>query len=295
MNPIFFTRFAHIALCVAAFPILFACSDKKRDAIGKTEVVIETSEGKIVVRLYDDTPLHRDNFIRNVEAGIYDGLLFNRIVPEMVIQAGDTALKANPERGEVSAVKSKESLPAQGDLEGSPEGAIPPEIIYPRHFHKQGALAAAREPDSINPGRCSSPLQWYIVTGKKQTSAELSELQALLYEGKVAARFEQLQREHAEELARLKSTDRAAQQELLNRLQVEAEQAIAKNPPQPFTEAQRQTYARIGGAPHLDGEYTVFGEVVDGMPIALRIGRTPVDAKERPRKAVSIKRITIRK
>lgn len=295
MNPIFFTRFAHIALCVAAFPILFACSDKKRDAIGKTEVVIETSEGKIVVRLYDDTPLHRDNFIRNVEAGIYDGLLFNRIVPEMVIQAGDTALKANPERGEVSAVKSKESLPAQGDLEGSPDGSIPPEIIYPRHFHKQGALAAAREPDSINPGRRSSPLQWYIVTGKKQTSAELSELQALLYEGKVASRFEQLQREHAEELARLKSTDRAAQQELLNRLQVEAEQAIAKNPPQPFTEAQRQTYARIGGAPHLDGEYTVFGEVVDGMPIALRIGRTPVDAKERPRKAVSIKRITIRK
>lgn len=295
MNPIFFTRFAHTALCVAAFPILFACSDKKRDAIGKTEVVIETSEGKIVVRLYDDTPLHRDNFIRNVEAGIYDGLLFNRIVPEMVIQAGDTALKANPERGEVSAVKSKESLPAQGDLEGSPDGSIPPEIIYPRHFHKQGALAAAREPDSINPGRRSSPLQWYIVTGKKQTSAELSELQALLYEGKVASRFEQLQREHAEELARLKSTDRAAQQELLNRLQVEAEQAIAKNPPQPFTEAQRQTYARIGGAPHLDGEYTVFGEVVEGMPIALRIGRTPVDAKERPRKAVSIKRITIRK
>ena len=89
MNPIFFTRFAHIALCVAAFPILLACSDNKRDAIGKTEVVIETSEGKIVVRLYDDTPLHRDNFIRNVEAGIYDGLLFNRIVPEMVIQAGE--------------------------------------------------------------------------------------------------------------------------------------------------------------------------------------------------------------
>ena len=173
--------------------------------------------------------------------------------------------------------------------------SIPPEILYPRHFHKQGALAAAREPDSINPGRLSSPLQWYIVTGKKQTSAELSELQALLYEAKVAARFEQLQREHADELARLKATDRAAQQELFSRLQVEAEQAVAKNPPQPFTELQRQTYARIGGAPHLDGEYTVFGEVVDGMPIALRIGRTPVDAHEHPRRAVSIKRITIKK
>lgn len=199
----------------------------------------------------------------------------------------------------------KGSLPSRGDLEGSSEDSsegssegattLPPEIIYPRHFHKQGALAAAREPDSINPGRRSSPLQWYIVTGKKQTSAELSELTALLYEAKVAARFEQLQREHAAELERLRTSDRAAQQDLYSRLQIEAENYVAKNPPAPFTDLQRQTYARIGGAPHLDGEYTVFGEVVEGMPIALRIGRTPVDAKERPRKAVSIKRITIRK
>ena len=312
-------------LALVAQLVLVGCGDSKRDAIGRTEVLIETSEGDIVVRLYDDTPLHRDNFIRNVEAGLYDGILFNRIVPDMVIQAGDTAQKTqktHPQplplgRGAAGAVSStgKESLPLRGDLEGSsgavsstgkealpPTGgagrgalSIPPEILYPRHFHKQGALAAAREPDSINPGRLSSPLQWYIVTGKKQTSAELSELQALLYETKVAARFEQLQREHADELAQLKATDRAAQQELFSRLQVEAEQAVAKNPPQPFTELQRQTYARIGGAPHLDGEYTVFGEVVDGMPIALRIGRTPVDAHEHPRRAVSIKRITIKK
>ncbi|MBQ6433535.1 MAG: peptidylprolyl isomerase [Bacteroidaceae bacterium] len=284
---------------------LISCSDKKRDAIGQTEVLIETSEGDIVVRLYDDTPVHRDNFIRNAEAGIYDGLLFNRIVPEMVIQSGDTALKAQPlskGNGETAAedATGQESLPSRGDLEGSSEGssegaALPPEIIYPRHFHKQGALAAAREPDSINPGRRSSPLQWYIVTGKKQTSAELSELTALLYEAKVAARFEQLQREHAAELERLRTSDRAAQQDLYSRLQIEAENYVAKNPPAPFTDLQRQTYARIGGAPHLDGEYTVFGEVVEGMPIALRIGRTPVDARERPRRAVYVKRITVKR
>ena len=97
----------------------------------------------------------------------------------------------------------------------------------------------------------------------------------------------------AEEIAQLKATDHAAHQDLLNRLQVEAEETMAKNPPRPFNEVQKQTYSKIGGAPHLDGEYTVFGEVVDGMPIALRIGRTPVDARERPRKAVSIKRIRI--
>lgn len=278
---------------------LISCSDKKRDAIGQTEVLIETSEGDIVVRLYDDTPVHRDNFIRNAEAGIYDGLLFNRIVPEMVIQSGDTALKTQPlpaGRREAGAEETRgnEALPPTGvAVRGA--ATLPPEIIYPRHFHKQGALAAAREPDSINPGRRSSPLQWYIVTGKKQTSAELSELTALLYEAKVAARFEQLQREHATELERLRTSDRAAQQDLYSRLQIEAENYVAKNPPAPFTDLQRQTYARIGGAPHLDGEYTVFGEVVEGMPIALRIGRTPVDARERPRRAVYVKRITVKR
>lgn len=262
--------------------VLTACNGGKRDAIGQTEVPIETSEGDIVVRLYDDTPLHRDNFVRNVKARIYDGILFNRIVPDMVIQAGDTSLRIQEDR-----IPTHEG----GDGGGS---SIPAEIVYPRHFHKQGALAAAREPDSINPQRASSALQWYIVTGKKQTTAQLAELQALLYEAKVAARFEHLQREHADELAALKASNHAAQQDLLNRLQTEAEEALAKNPPAPFNEVQKQTYARIGGAPHLDGEYTVFGEVVEGMPIALRIGRTPVDAKEHPRRPVHIKRITIK-
>lgn len=243
---------------------LSSCHDSKRDAIGKTQVRIETSEGDIVVRLYDDTPLHRDNFVRNAKAGLYDGIPFHRIVPEMVIQAG-----------------------------GSSTATIPAEIVYPRHFHKQGALAAAREPDSINPRRESSAMQWYIVTGKKQTSAQLAELQALLYEAKVAACFEQLQREHADELATLKATDRSAQQELLSRLQIQAEETLVKNPPAPFNEVQKQTYARVGGAPHLDGEYTVFGEVVEGMPIALRIGRTPVDAKEHPRRQVLIRRVVV--
>lgn len=277
-----------VSVIVISLSLLPACHDSKRDAIGKTQVRIETSEGDIVVRLYDDTPLHRDNFVRNVQAGIYDGILFNRIVPDMVIQAGDTCLKVDGQRAVHSNATQRSSTLAEGSA-----ATIPAEIVYPRHFHKQGALAAAREPDSINPRRESSALQWYIVTGKKQTTAQLAELQALLYEAKVAACFERLQREHAEELATLKVTDRSSQQELLSRLQIEAEETLVKNPPAPFNDVQKQTYARVGGAPHLDGEYTVFGEVVEGMPIALRIGRTPVDAKEHPRRAVYIKRIVL--
>lgn len=266
--------------CFALILALTACHDSRRDAIGQTEVLIETTEGDIVVRLYDDTPIHRDNFIRNVREGVYDGILFNRIVPDMVIQAGDTTLKLGNETQKAESASAPALLTA--------------EIVYPRHFHKQGALAAAREPDSINPGRQSSALQWYIVTGKKYTSGELAELQATLYDAKVAARFELLQRQHAEELAQLKATDYAAHQQLLNDLQVQAEQELAAAPPPPFNDVQKQAYSRIGGAPHLDNEYTVFGEVVDGMPIALRIGRTPVDARERPRRAVGIKRIIVR-
>ena len=259
---------AGAAMLCGIMAVMTSCSGKGKGAEG-TEVLIETSEGDIVVRLYDDTPQHRDNFIRNVEAHAYDNRPFNRIVPDMVIQAG-----------------------ADEELAGETK-TLPAEIHYPHYFHRQGVLAAAREPDSINPERCSSALQWYIVTGKKYSSAQLSELQALLYEGKVAARFEQLQRENAEELSALKATNHAAHQDLLNRLQVEAEEFLAKNPPRSYSDVQRQAYARIGGAPHLDGEYTIFGEVVEGMPIALRIGRTPVDAKERPRRNVFIKRVTI--
>lgn len=236
-----------------------------------TEVLIETSEGDIVVRLYDDTPLHRDNFIRNVQAHAYDNRPFHRIVPDMVIQAG----AAESDTSEV-------------------QPTIPAEILCPPHFHRQGALAAAREPDSINPDRRSSALQWYIVTGKTYTSAELSELQVLMYEARTNTLYEHLCSEYAFELSRLKEKDHEAYQEMLNKLQVEAEETMVKNPPQRYSHIQRETYARIGGAPHLDGEYTVFGEVIEGMPVALRIGRTPVDANEHPRQNVYIKRVTIK-
>ena len=285
------------ASLVAIF-LLCACGSDKRDAIGQTEVLIETTEGDIVVRLYDDTPLHRDNFIHNVQAGAYDGILFNRIVSEMVIQAGDTTLKMKNEGVKNEGMRNEigtEETTGKRETEGTEKQAgVPAEIVYPRHFHKQGALAAAREPDSINAQKQSSPLQWYIVTGKKYTSGELAELQATLYEARTTALFEQLQRQHAAELSQLKATDYAAHQERLNQLLLEAEETMAANPPRPFNEAQKQAYTKIGGAPHLDGEYTVFGEVVEGMPIAARIGRTPTDSHERPRRAVGIKRIVIR-
>lgn len=264
---------------MAVVLVTTACSDSKRDAIGNTEVVIETSVGDITVRLYDDTPQHRDNFVRLAKAGVYDGVVFNRIVKDMCIQAGDPSLR------------SRDAAPMpQMDYDYT----IPAEIIYPKHFHKQGALAMAHEPDSVNPEHASSSTQWYIVTGEKQTSAQLAELQALLYQAKVDARFAALQKQHVDELTQLGITDHAAQQALFSRLEKQAEEELTKNPPAPFNATQKQVYATKGGAPHLDGDYTVFGEVVDGMPVALRIGRTPTDAAEHPKKEIIVKRVIVK-
>ena len=218
--------------------LIAACSGSKRDAIGRTEVVIETSRGNITLRLYDDTPQHRDNFIRLVREGVYDGLLWNRIVPEGTIQTGDLTLKAHGQK--LTADTSKYNY------------TVPPEIVYPRHFHKAGALAMAREADDVNPGRESSSTQFYIVSGKVYDRGSLAELNQFMRDS---------------------DTTRTRP---------------------PLTEQQKQTYTTRGGCPHLDGDYTVFGEVVDGLPVVQYINRLRTDEHERPLKEVVIKRIRIK-
>ena len=141
---------------------LLSCSDSKRDAIGKTEIVIETSRGNITARLYDDTPVHRDNFIRMIEAGVYDNLIWNRIVPGATIQTGEPTQKAGGAAPTVDASLYRHTLPA--------------EIKYPRHFHKAGAMAMCRQPDDVNPDRQSSGTHFYIVSGKKYDLGSLAEL-----------------------------------------------------------------------------------------------------------------------
>lgn len=125
----------------------------------ETIVLIDTDMGKIKVKLYNDTPLHRDNFIKNVNEHLYDGLLFHRVIRQFVIQAGD--------------IHSKDAPIEQHLGDGDPEYRIPAEIVYPKHFHKAGALCAARTSDDVNPKRESSASQFYIVTGSFYTAMEL--------------------------------------------------------------------------------------------------------------------------
>ncbi|MBQ1732117.1 MAG: peptidylprolyl isomerase, partial [Bacteroidales bacterium] len=128
-----------------------------------TKVLIETSKGNITVVLYDDTPLHRDNFVKLVESGFYEGLLFHRVINKFMIQGGDPL--------------SKNAAPNARLGNGDPGYTIPAEIVYPTHFHKKGALAAARTGDNVNPERRSSGSQFYIVQGQTYTDMQLDQFE----------------------------------------------------------------------------------------------------------------------
>ena len=216
---------------------LLSCGDDKRDAIGKTEIVIETSRGNITARLYDDTPIHRDNFIKMIEEGVYENLIWNRIVPGATIQTGEPTQKAGGAAPTVDVSKYRHTLPA--------------EIKYPRHFHKAGALAMCRQPDDVNPDRVSSCTHFYIVSGKKYDLGSLAELWQGRREGEPGFKLPSL------------------------------------------SAYQKQVYTTRGGTPLLDGDYTIFGEVVEGMGVVESINKVPINAKEQPLKEVVVKRIRI--
>lgn len=185
-------------------------------------VEIRTDLGRMVVALYNETPQHRDNFLKLVRTGAYDSLLFHRVIPGFMVQGGDP--------------DSKTAAPGVALGKGGPDYTLPAEIV-PGRVHTRGALAAARQADEVNPERQSSGSQFYLVHGKTFDAADL-------------------------------------------------EQVAARNArygtPVTYTEEQKQAYATKGGAPHLDGAYTVFGEVVEGLDVLDAIALTPCDGRDRP-------------
>lgn len=199
---------------------------KKKDR--KRDVELITSEGPIFLRLYDSTPLHRDNFLRLVKSGYYDSVLFHRVIKNFMIQAGDPG--------------SKRAAAGQPLGDGGPGYTIPAEFRTTL-FHKRGVLAAAREGDDVNPQKASSASQFYIVQGKKFTDAGLDSV----------------------EIYRLKGRK--------------------------IPQDERQVYKTIGGTPHLDQNYTVFGEVVGGMDVVDKIAAVPTSRgqdRDRPLQDVRI-------
>lgn len=234
----------------------------------RTQVEIKTSLGDIVVELYNETPKHRDNFLKLVKEGYYDGVLFHRVIKDFMIQTGDGSSKN----------AKKDDMLGAGDLNYT----IPAEFVYPKFFHKKGALAAARTGDQVNPERASSGSQFYIVTGRVCNEDEMRMMEQRLEYGKKQSIFQSLAMQHRDEIIEMqRNGDQAGLEKLQNELIPLVEAEYAKDPAK-FTEEQRQAYSTIGGAPHLDGQYTVFGEVVKGLDIVDKIQNVTTGANDRP-------------
>lgn len=239
-----------------------------------TKVELQTSLGNIVVELYNETPQHRDNFIKLVKEGYYDGVLFHRVIKDFMIQTGDG--------------NSKTAGPNDMLGDGDPGYTIPAEFVYPKYFHKRGALAAARTGDQVNPERSSSGSQFYIVTGKVYGSDELKMMTQRMADMRKQDIFRRLVTENHERIQALQQTqDQAGIQELQNEL-IQLTEAEAAKAPFSLTDEQLNAYTSVGGTPHLDGQYTVFGEVIEGMDVVDKIQNVETGSADRPTTDVKI-------
>lgn len=243
----------------------------------ETTVIMHTSLGDVTLKLYNETPLHRDNFIKLVKEGTYNGLLFHRVIKDFMVQGGDVTSKNAPMNKSLGA----------GDLDYT----VPAEFVYPKYFHKKGALCAARTGDEVNPKRASSASQFYIVTGKKYTEGELKQMEKQLENRLKQSIFARLQTENKakimqlyrngekEELAILRDT-------LVGKTELEAE----KRKEEACLPAElREAYQSVGGVPFLDNQYTVYGEVIDGIEVVDAIQKVKTNKQDRPLENIVIK------
>lgn len=241
---------------------------KQHDAI----VEIETTEGPIKVLLYGDTPAHQSNFLKLAEEGFYDGVLFHRVIKDFMIQTGD------PE--------SKNATPEQHLGSGDPGYTIEAEIVYPKHYHKYGALAAARTGDAVNPERRSSGSQFYIVTGQKQSARSIEQGEQRMVNDVKQKYWMKLMKENTAKIKELQAAgDKEALEEFRQQLiaQLEKEVTVPQLPQQ-----LKDDYINLGGTPHLDNQYTVFGEVIEGMDTVEKIQNAATDSADRPVEDVKV-------
>ena len=242
---------------------------------------IKTTVGDITVKLYPETTKHRDNFIKLADKGYYDGILFHRVINNFMIQAGDP--------------KSKTAVKGAALGSGDTGYTIPAEIIYPQYYHKKGALAAARQGDDVNPKRASSGGQFYLVKGKVLTEGMLFSIERDKQRKLEKDLFQELITAQKEELKKLQLKKDQTQIAAFNdSIMGIARQKIREKGEYKLALPIRKDYKTIGGIPHLDNEYTVFGEIVEGLNVLDSISNVKVDNNNRPLKDVriiSVKRV----
>ncbi|WP_455671859.1 peptidylprolyl isomerase [Phocaeicola sp.] len=245
----------------------------------RTRIKMETTLGNITVELYNETPKHRDNFIKLVKEGVYDSTLFHRVIKQFMVQAGDPDSKN----------ASDTAMLGNGDV-----GYTVPAEFNPKFFHKKGVLAAARQGDDVNPEKASSGCQFYIVTGRKFSEPQLLGMENKVNEQREGAIFDSLARQHMKEIYKMrKANDNDGLLALQDTLEAQAQELADKEEKFRYTPEQIKAYTTVGGAPHLDGSYTVFGEVVDGMETIDKIEIAKTNRADRPLNNVRILKATV--
>lgn len=248
--------------------------------LSKETIIIETEYGKIKLKLYEETPLHKANFLKLVQSKFYDSLLFHRIIANFMIQGGDPDSKRANDTMKLGDGDLKYRLPAE---------------IHPQLIHKKGALAAARDGDDVNPNFESSACQFYIVQGKVRTKEDLTNYERRINKTRYAntaraylkSENGQKQKQLYDRFKLENKTDSAAQ---ANQQMEESIKAMyAQKPDYQFSPYQSDMYTSIGGTPHLDGTYTVFGEVIEGLLVLDKIAAVKTNKNDRPLSNIRMK------
>ncbi len=242
-------------------------------------VTINTSVGTLKAKLYDDVPNHVRTFIERAKRGEYDGTLFTRVLPEFMIQGGAPDSRNAPAGARCGF--------------GDRNSEIMPEI-RPHHFNKRGALAAPRQNDDINPQKKSDMSQFYIVQGKVYTSGELDTLEMIANQDIKEKAMQKFFYPVRAELRMQKASNKREYQKRLRKINAQVDSMVRATPGHLlFTKEQRKTYTTEGGCHHLDGNYTVYGELIEGFDVLDAIAGQPRDEYDRPKKDIRIIQLKI--
>jgi peptidylprolyl isomerase len=248
--------------------------------LSKETVLIETIYGNMKIKLYEETPLHKANFLKLVKERFFDSLLFHRVINNFMIQGGDPLSKK---------AKPGDSL-GHGDV-----GYTVPAEFYRQLIHRKGVLCAAREGDEINPKQASSATQFYLVMGKKRTLEDLKKYEDRINKTRyLNCRREFLKTGEGQSLnamhTRLLKENKSDSANVINVMMEEKIKAeYEKKGDYKFDGRQIEVYTGTGGTPHLDGTYTVFGEVIEGVEVIDRIAGVKTDTRDRPLEDIRMK------
>lgn len=236
-------------------------------------VEISTNLGNIKIRLYENTPRHSENFLKLVKAHHYDSLLFHRVIGDFMIQGGSSDSRHAPKGMAVGMSNPGYTIEAE---------------IRPEYRHFKGALAAARQGDEVNPEKRSSGEQFYLVQGKTYTDQELDQIEKRKWLAAKNQLGDRLFKPLQEEFQRYKKTGQHQKADsLLQYVNEEIGKQYAENPYKMSPET-REMYKSVGGTPFLDGDYTVFGEIVEDMDVLEKIALVATDSIDRPKEDVII-------